>query len=255
MAKRFIDTDLFKKPFMRSLEAPYKALWVYLLCECDHAGIWSVELDVAQLRMGMKLDPEKALEKMGGAVVSIEGGTKWYLPDFIAFQYGTLNPANRVHESVLSLLSKHGIDPNEEQEKKGLVSPLQGAKDKDKDKDKDLDTDKEERAHEPEVIPAGCTPPMWEAIKRWGQYRREKRLTLTPSGRAAFLKKCIEWGEERAVAAIDHSILQGWTGCYEPKPNATTNGQATEDSREQRRRMVVEANAKFYRERDAANGN
>ena len=112
-----------------------------------------------------------------------------------------------------------------------------------------------ERAHEPEVIPAGCTAPMWEAIKRWGQYRREKRLTLTPSGRAAFLKKCIEWGEERAVAAIDHSILQGWTGCYEPKPNATTNGQATEDSREQRRRMVVEANAKFYRERDAANGN
>ena len=111
-----------------------------------------------------------------------------------------------------------------------------------------------ERAHEPEVIPAGCTAPMWEAIKRWGQYRREKRLTLTPSGRAAFLKKCIEWGEERAVAAIDHSILQGWTGCYEPKPNATTNGQATEDSREQRRRMVVEANAKFYRERDAANG-
>ena len=112
-----------------------------------------------------------------------------------------------------------------------------------------------ERAHEPEVIPEGCTPPMWDAIKRWGQYRREKRLTLTPSGRAAFLKKCIEWGEERAVAAIDHSILQGWTGCYEPKPNTTTNGQATEDSREQRRRMVVEANAKFYRERDAAGGN
>ena len=155
MAKRFIDTDLFKKPFMRSLEAPYKALWVYLLCECDHAGIWSVELDVAQLRMGMKLDPEKALEKMGGAVVSIDGGAKWYLPDFIAFQYGTLNPANRVHESVLSLLSKHGIDPNEEQEKKGLTSPLKGAKDKEKDKDsdKDLDTDKEERAHEPEVEP------------------------------------------------------------------------------------------------------
>ena len=114
---------------------------------------------------------------------------------------------------------------------------------------------RKERAHEPEVIPEGCTPPMWDAIKRWGQYRREKRLTLTPSGRAAFLKKCIEWGEERAVAAIDHSILQGWTGCYEPKPNTTTNGQATEDSREQRRRMVVEANAKFYRERDAAGGN
>lgn len=32
------------------------------------------------------------------------------------------------------------------------------------------------------------------------------------------------------------------------------NGQATEDDRDQRRRMVVEANAKFYRERDLANG-
>ena len=78
MAKRFIDTDLFRKPFMRGLEAPYKALWVYLLCECDHAGIWTVELDVAELRMGMKLDAGKAIQKMGGAVVEIDGGTLHY---------------------------------------------------------------------------------------------------------------------------------------------------------------------------------
>jgi hypothetical protein len=133
MAKRFIDTDLFRKPFMRSLEAPYKALWIYLLCECDHAGVWVVELDVAQIRMGLKLDPEKVIEKMGGAVVSVDGGSKWYLPDFVAFQYGTLNPDNRVHASVLSRLDALGIDP----EKKGLASPLQGAIDKDKDKDKE----------------------------------------------------------------------------------------------------------------------
>lgn len=133
MAKRFIDTDLFRKPFMRGLEAPYKALWVYLLCECDHAGIWTVELDVAELRMGMKLDAGKAIQKMGGAVVEIDGGKKWFLPDFVTFQYGTLNPANRVHESVIALLSKFGIDPNNPSQNKGHVSPLQGAKDKDKD--------------------------------------------------------------------------------------------------------------------------
>jgi hypothetical protein len=135
MAKRFIDTDLFRKPFMRSLEAPYKALWIYLLCECDHAGIWVVELDVAQIRMGLKLDPEKVIEKMGGAVVSIDGGSKWYLPDFVKFQYGTLNPSNRVHQSALERLERHGIDPNDSSQNKGLISPLQGAKDKDRDKD------------------------------------------------------------------------------------------------------------------------
>jgi hypothetical protein len=56
---------------MRSLEAPYKALWIYLLCECDHAGVWVVELDVAQMRMGLKLDPDKVIEKMQGAVVAL----------------------------------------------------------------------------------------------------------------------------------------------------------------------------------------
>jgi len=135
MAKRFIDTDLFRKPFMRGLEAPYKALWIYLLCECDHAGVWVVELDVAQIRMGFKFDAQKAIEKMGGSIVEIDGGSKWYLPDFVAFQYGTLNPANRVHASVLERLSRLGVDPLKEVEKKGLVSPLQGAKDKEKDKD------------------------------------------------------------------------------------------------------------------------
>lgn len=254
MAKRFIDTDLFRKPFMRGLEAPYKALWIYLLCECDHAGIWVVELDVAQIRMGMKLDPAKAIEKMQGSVVEIHGGAKWYLPDFVEFQYGALNAANRVHFSVLEKLKAEGIDP----ENKPLTSPLQGDKDKDKEKEKDKAKDKEQvkekytREPEVEIIPAGVSVELHEAIKRWEQYRKEKRNTLTPSGREAFTKKCAEWGDARAIAAIDHSIAQGWTGCFEPKTN--TNGPITEDARQERRRLVVEANAKFYRERDAANG-
>lgn len=136
---------------MRSLDAPYKALWIYLLCECDHAGIWVVELDVAQMRLGMKLDPDKVLDKMGGAVIPIDGG-KWYLPDFVEFQYGTLNPANRVHASVLERLAKCGIDPDNRPEIKPLASPLQGAKDKDKDKEKEKDKDftqgRKERASE-----------------------------------------------------------------------------------------------------------
>lgn len=119
---------------MRSLEAPYKVLWMYLLCECDHAGIWDVELDVAQVRLGMKLEADKVVEKFGGAVLPIDGGSKWFLVGFIEFQYGTLNAANRVHASVLSLLEKYGIDPLMKVEKKDLISPLQGVKDKEKDK-------------------------------------------------------------------------------------------------------------------------
>lgn len=230
MAKRFIDTDLFRKPFMRSLEAPYKALWIYLLCECDHAGVWVVELDVAQIRMGLKLDPDKVIEKMQGAVVAIDGGSKWYLPDFVAFQYGTLNPANRVHASVLSRLEALGIDPSERIENKPLASPLQGAKDK--EKDKDIQERKERANEEPEVeiIPIGMSAEMWSALKRWERYRVESKKRLTPSGKEALIKKCAALGDRRAIAAIDHSIAQGWTGMYEAKETAT-NGQSSEQQR------------------------
>lgn len=81
------------------------------------------------------------------------------------------------------------------------------------------------KIHEPEIIPEGVTPPTWEAIKRWEKYRSESRLKLTPSGRQAFIKKCIERGEQRAIAAIDHSITMGWQGCYEPDQRSQNGGQ------------------------------
>lgn len=76
---------------------------------------------------------------------------------------------------------------------------------------------RKERAHEPEIIPPGISSELWEAVKRWDKHRIEKRNKLTPSTRAAFLKKCAEWGDARSIAAIDHSIGQGYTGCFEPK--------------------------------------
>jgi hypothetical protein len=81
----------------------------------------------------------------------------------------------------------------------------------------EVEEKKKERAHEPDLIPAGVTIPMWQAIKKWEQYRKERKSKLTPTGLEAFVKKCLSIGEDRAVAAIEHSIAQGWTGMYEPK--------------------------------------
>ena len=133
MAKRFTDTDKWKKPFIRGLQGAYKLLWIYILDDCDHAGIWQVDLDVAEVRMGEKINAELALKSFGDKVIPFDDGLKWFIPDFIEFQYGALNPENRVHNSVITLLSKYKLlEVN-----KDLVSPLQGAIYKDKDKDKD----------------------------------------------------------------------------------------------------------------------
>jgi len=139
MAKRYTDTNKWRKDFIRSLQVPYKLLWLYILDECDHAGIWHVELDVASLRIGYELDIIKAISAFGNHIIIFDDGNKWFIPDFIDFQYGILNPQNRAHNSVLELLQKYKL--------KGHIRGLQGYKDKDKDMDmvKDMDKDKEER--------------------------------------------------------------------------------------------------------------
>jgi hypothetical protein len=133
MAKRFSDTDKWKKPFIRSLQAPYKLLWLYILDDCDHAGVWQVDMEIANIKIGENLNTETALKQFGDKITVFDSGEKWFIKDFIDFQYGELNPKNRVHESVLSILKKYNLIL----EIKHLTSPLQGAKDKDKDKDKD----------------------------------------------------------------------------------------------------------------------
>jgi len=131
MAKRFTDTDKWKKPLLRGLKAPYKLLWLYILDDCDHSGIWIVDLEVAGLRCGYEFKEEKVLEAFSENVEVITKGQEWFIRDFIDFQYGELNPENRVHKSVLNNLKKHKIKP--------LKSPLKGVKDKDKKKEKDTD--------------------------------------------------------------------------------------------------------------------
>jgi hypothetical protein len=132
MAKRMTDTDKWKKPFMKTLPVEYKLFWLYLLDECDHSGIWHMELDLAELRLGIKLSPQKIRGFFKERIVEFDNGTKWFLPDFISFQYGELDMNNRAHKSVVDRLLKYNLPAKI----KGVACPLQGAKDKDKDKDK-----------------------------------------------------------------------------------------------------------------------
>lgn len=148
MAKRFTDTNKYKKPFIRGLKGAYKLFWDYLYHDCDHAGIWIVDFEIAQLYIGkdMPITKELALLYFNDKekrIVEFDNGKKWFIPSFIEFQYGQLNPANRAHNSVISILEKNNLYKN-----KPLTSPLQEAMDMDidmdmdKDKDKDKDNDK-----------------------------------------------------------------------------------------------------------------
>ena len=146
MSKRFTDTNKYKKPFIRGLQGAYKILWDYLYHECDHAGIWIVDFEVAQMYVGkdMKVNREDALKYFNAGetrVIEFDKGSRWFIPSFIEFQYGELRETNRVHNSVLLSLKKHNLIL--------YLSPLQGAtegaKDKDKEKEKDKDLERGSR--------------------------------------------------------------------------------------------------------------
>jgi hypothetical protein len=147
MSKRLTDTNKYRKPFIRGLQGAYKLLWDYLYHDCDHAGIWIVDFEIAQVYLGqdMKVNKSDALKFFNDSeirIVELENATKWFIVPFIEFQYGILNDQNRAHNSVIQILRKFNLwDENIKNINKGLIRPLEGCKDMDivivKDKDKD----------------------------------------------------------------------------------------------------------------------
>ena len=139
MAKRFTDTEKWKKPFIKNLKCCYKLLWLYICDDCDHAGVWQVDFEIAKIRIGESVNESEALKLFGDKVQSFDNGNKWFIPSFIEFQYPNgLSEQNRAHTGILNLIKKYNLCLITESSLKPLTSPLQGAKDMDKDKDYSL---------------------------------------------------------------------------------------------------------------------
>tara|TARA_R100001463_G_scaffold32620_1_gene72952 strand:+ start:525 stop:1148 length:624 start_codon:yes stop_codon:yes gene_type:complete len=109
MAKRFTDTDKWKKGFIRNLPAKFKLLWLYILDDCNHAGIWDTDFEVASIRIGSKISEKEAIIVFAEQIKIFDKGNKWFIPKFIDFQYGTLNENSRPHQAVIKLLDKYDV--------------------------------------------------------------------------------------------------------------------------------------------------
>ena len=78
-------------------------------------------------------------------------------------------------------------------------------------------------------IPGDLNQPAFLAAwEQWQQYRREAGKKLTPSTATRQLAAMAKIGLDRAIAAIDHSIENGWQGIYEQEhKNGHNNRTAT----------------------------
>jgi len=136
MAKRYNDSRKYNDPWFRKLSSKYKCFWDYILSTCDHAGIWKVDFEMASFCIGDIIESDKAVLLFSDRVLINKNKNKWFVPGFIAFQYGELDSNNRVHNSVIQILTK------EQGSFKGRLRVVNERiymdKDKDKDKDKDI---------------------------------------------------------------------------------------------------------------------
>jgi hypothetical protein len=206
-------------------------LWDFLYHDCDHAGVWIVDFETAQIFIGkdMKVNYEDALKFFNSGevrIVVLDGGSRWFIPSFIEFQYGKLSEKNRLHISVISILSKYDLLDESFNLKlnKPLISPLQGAKDKEqyKEKEKDKDKDKEIIKQKAEIVLPFNTIDFINAWENWKEYKFDEwkfKYKSSRSEQAALmeLSTLANGNEHIAKQIILQSISKGWKGFFELK--------------------------------------
>jgi hypothetical protein len=126
MAKRCTDSEKWQKLWISKLSPNYKLFWVYLLDMVDNAGIYDVNLGLAEYLLGVELNHDQILNEFGKHIVEIRQD-KWFIPKFVEFQYGDLNPNNKAHLSVINKMNKYNLTMD-----KGHISTLNAPKDKEK---------------------------------------------------------------------------------------------------------------------------
>jgi hypothetical protein len=216
MSKRFSDTDKWKDVWFRKLDAKYKLFWFYILDNCDHAGIWKVDVELAGLFCGFTYD-EKELTQIFAGRIQVLALEKWFVSKFVQFQYAVqsldeLNVSNKVHASVIKILQSNNLI-TKDMSVYCKSSPMQGAKDKDKDKDtykdkymdkdkdKDKDKEKEKDKDKETVSPYLDTPPSLKEVSEYFQERVEEYELETD----CFLARCAQdnWNRKSGAPITD----------------------------------------------------
>lgn len=73
------------------------------------------------------------------------------------------------------------------------------------------------------IPPSLDTDAFRAAFVEWRAYRREIRKPVTPSSENRIFSKLEKMGHDHAIASINQSIANGWTGLFDVKPE---NGRA-----------------------------
>ena len=146
MAKRFTDTDLWKKEWFLRLPDLQRSLFLYIKDNCDCCGVYEANYMLLSFIFRKEITKEDILA-INETKTQIEflNTNKFFLIDFCSFQYGELKPSCKPHLKVIETLKKHSLF---ERVSKGYPKGIQTLEEKGKEKEEEKDKEKEQLKEE-----------------------------------------------------------------------------------------------------------
>lgn len=210
------DADKWNSKWFRELSVKHKILWLYMNDNCDHAGVWEVDLKAASYMIGSPFKKEEVLTAFGDRVRVIDG-ERWWIVGFIWDQYkcgvDKLDPTNKAHLGVLRVVERWGLLRLLEAPIEGLSSPtgigvgIEIGIGTGKEKEKSV-----------EKVPATLDTP--EFLAEWSDFqthRTQIKKPMTDLAKEKALARLAKFPPSTAIAMLKQSIENGWQGIFELK--------------------------------------
>jgi hypothetical protein len=216
-----------------------RIVWITMLALCDQHGevhgsvpglarLSGVSIDAVELALEKFLSPDpysRTTDDEGRRIEKIDGG--WFLINHAKYR----NMASKADEkcSNAKRQQRHRAKVARNAtvtDSNATVTDSNGRVTQERDiaeAEAYTDTKKDIKTAPPMALPFD-SPDFVLFWSNWEQHRKEKKAKLTPTARNQQLEKLKDMGEHRAVAALKHSLANGWTGIFEPE-QAKTNGQ------------------------------
>ena len=237
MSKRFTDSEKFRDIWYRKLSPTHKCFWEYLLSECDNAGIIEIDFESASFHIGAEVT-EKDLDVFSGRVIKLKDG-KYFIPKFIEFQQGELNPLNNAHKPIIEKLKVYGYTL--EHPFKEFIRELEGGSEgvltspsnskgnsNGKGNSNIINTAREKKLTFTDVVDWESLFAYWEQNKKGGKYKNaESRNRMLAS-----LKEQSNNDFELAKKAIVYAVDNKYQGFTDGSKLYYKNNPAAQDNRE-----------------------
>lgn len=226
MSKRFIDTEIFSDPWFMDLSVNAKLFYIYLITNCNHAGIIEINWKLAELQTGIKQLAKSyvtLIKEYNNKLIKLRD-RYYFIPKFIEFQYPGFPKSNvRQQESAIKILCEFDLFDTE-----NLRLNKELANSYEDDSVSEDGNGSGNGSGKTEIILPWTEDEFYHVWEFWKKYKKEQHnFSYKPIGEQGALSKLQELSGGNLASAlliIKQSIQNGWKGFFDLKGDYKDQG-------------------------------